>query len=64
MDAVIDEFDGRAAFADRAPGCTVMTSRDLLQAGVTRGVLEGPEAEVVYMDLLEGRYRGPATLWD
>jgi hypothetical protein len=61
--AVIDDAAGRAAFADKVPIGTVLTSRELLRAGVADGVLTSPEAELIYADLREGRYRGPDSLW-
>ena len=40
-----------------------MTCRELLRSGVATGILESPEAELVYMDLLAGRLSGPESLW-
>jgi len=61
--AVMDDAAGRAAFDDKVPAGTVLTSRELLRAGVGAGLLTSPEADLVYADLLEGRYRGPDSLW-
>lgn len=61
--AVIDDAAGRAAYGDKLPAGTVLTSRELLRAGVSEGVLTSPEAELIYADLLEGGYRGPDSLW-
>jgi hypothetical protein len=61
--AVIDDAAGRAAYDDRVPAGTVLTSRELLRAGVSEGVLTSPEADLVYADLREGRYAGPESLW-
>ena len=62
-DAVIDDAEGRSAFADRVPGGRVFTSRELIRAGVADELLTSSEAAEAYMDLLDGRYRGPETLW-
>jgi hypothetical protein len=62
--AVIDDAAGRAAYHDKVPAGTVLTSRELLRAGVSDAILTSPEADLVYSDLLEGRYRGPASLWE
>lgn len=61
--AVIDDSEGRAAFVDRVPDQTAMTSRELIRSGVVDGALTSAEAERVYSDLLDGRYRGPPSLW-
>jgi hypothetical protein len=61
--AVIDDAGGRAAFYDKVPEGTVLTSRELLRAGVGEEMLTSPEADLVYADLLEGGYRGPDSLW-
>jgi predicted nucleic acid-binding protein len=63
LPAVIDDAGGRAAFADRIPGGSVLTSRDVLRAAAARGDLTSAEAELVYIDLLSGRYYGPEDLW-
>jgi hypothetical protein len=62
-DAVMDDAAGRAAFSDRVRNGRVMTCRELLRSGVASSVLESPEAELVYMDLLAGRLSGPENLW-
>jgi predicted nucleic acid-binding protein len=61
--AVMDDAAGREAFHDKVPAATILTSRELLRAGVGEGLLTSPEADLVYADLIEGRYRGPQSLW-
>jgi predicted nucleic acid-binding protein len=63
--AALDESAARRVIDHRSPELQVLTSRDLLrQAVIAHSLLDSPEAQIVYEDMLADGYRGPEHLWE
>jgi predicted nucleic acid-binding protein len=56
--AAIDDAEARRILS------ACFTTRELLRRAVAEDVIQSPDAQIVYHDMLAKRYKGPSDLWD
>lgn len=62
--AVMDDGEARRVLSTRSPKTRIVTSRELLVRAVVQGMVDSGSAQLIYDDMLDKRYRGPATLFE
>ena len=62
--AVLDDGAARAVLAERAPGCEIATTRQVIRLAVTEHeLLDSSAAQILYDSIRADGYWGPSSLW-